>query len=233
LNKLISSTAFAAVALCATSASAQVAAAPAGPRIEALVGYDRVKILGEREGGIFGGVGAGYDVAVANNFSLGADVEATLANTDREYLGVNVKAGRDLYAGARASFGLAPTVIGYVKGGYTNARVKAEGFGGENLEGWRVGTGVQFLLNGNSYVGGEYRYSRYDSDFSRHQLALTVGTRFGAAPLAAPAPVVVEAPAPAPAPATQTCADGSVILATDLCPAPAPAPAPAPVGERG
>jgi hypothetical protein len=36
------------------------------------------------------------------------------------------------------------------------------------------------------------------------------------------------------APATQTCADGTVILATDACPAPPPPPPPpAPEPERG
>ena len=54
-----------------------------------------------------------------------------------------------------------------------------------------------------------------------------------------PAPPVVEAPPPPPPPppappATQTCADGSVILATDACPAPPPPPPPpAPAPERG
>nr|WP_294848352.1 TonB-dependent receptor [uncultured Sphingomonas sp.] len=42
---------------------------------------------------------------------------------------------------------------------------------------------------------------------------------------AAPPPVVAPV-APPPPPATQTCADGSVILATDVCPAPPPPPAP-------
>ena len=53
------------------------------------------------------------------------------------------------------------------------------------------------------------------------------------APVAEP---VVEAPPPPPpaAPATQTCPDGSVILATDACPAPPPPPPPpAPEPERG
>ena len=41
-------------------------------------------------------------------------------------------------------------------------------------------------------------------------------------------------PPPPPAPATQTCTDGSVILATDACPAPPPPPPPpAPAPERG
>jgi iron complex outermembrane receptor protein len=49
-----------------------------------------------------------------------------------------------------------------------------------------------------------------------------------------PSPVVAAPPPPPPLPAaaTQTCADGSVILATDACPAPPPPP-PAPVPERG
>jgi iron complex outermembrane receptor protein len=53
-----------------------------------------------------------------------------------------------------------------------------------------------------------------------------------------PAPHEAEvAPPPPPAsvpdaaPATQTCVDGTVILATEACPAPPPPPAPAP--ERG
>ena len=52
------------------------------------------------------------------------------------------------------------------------------------------------------------------------------------APAVAPPP---PAPPPAPPPpATQTCADGSVILATDACPAPPPPPPPPPPApERG
>ncbi|WP_246450253.1 TonB-dependent receptor [Sphingomonas rhizophila] len=50
-------------------------------------------------------------------------------------------------------------------------------------------------------------------------------------------PVEVAPPPPPPppqdVPASQTCADGSVILATDVCPAPPPPPAPPPAGERG
>jgi opacity protein-like surface antigen len=71
--------------------------------------------------------------------------------------------------------------------------------------------------------------------FHSHSLLLSLVYNFGAA---APAPVPVEAappPPPAAAPATQTCPDGSVILATDACPAAPPPPPPAapPSGERG
>jgi iron complex outermembrane receptor protein len=50
----------------------------------------------------------------------------------------------------------------------------------------------------------------------------------------APAPVVAPPPPPPAAPATQTCPDGSVILATETCPAPPPPPPPPPPApERG
>ncbi len=53
-------------------------------------------------------------------------------------------------------------------------------------------------------------------------------------PLAMVAPPPPPPPPPPPAPATQTCADGSVILATDVCPLPPPPPPPpAPEPERG
>jgi TonB-dependent receptor len=53
---------------------------------------------------------------------------------------------------------------------------------------------------------------------------------FSPKPAVAPPP---PAPLPPPPPATQTCADGSVILATDACPAPPPPPPPPPAPERG
>jgi iron complex outermembrane receptor protein len=66
-------------------------------------------------------------------------------------------------------------------------------------------------------------------------IGLTIRQAFLAAPPLPPAPPPPPPPPP-PAPATQTCADGSVILATDACPVPPPPPPPpppAPSGERG
>jgi len=57
--------------------------------------------------------------------------------------------------------------------------------------------------------------------------------KFGAraAPMAPPPPPPPPPPAP---PATQTCADGSVVLATEACPVPPPPPPPPPPApERG
>ena len=65
----------------------------------------------------------------------------------------------------------------------------------------------------------------------------TFGVTFRAnfSPRPAPVPVVAPPPPPPPpAPATQTCPDGTVILATDMCPAPPPpSPPPPPAPERG
>ena len=244
MTKILLSAAVAAIALSATPAAAQTA--PAGARFEALLGYDRVKVPGDHYDGLLYGVGAGYDLPVGSAFSVGADTEITFSNANENFGGgVVLEARRDLYAGLRGTFAVAPRTNLYAKAGYTNARFALVGdldgdgtveTSAENEGGWRVGVGVQQALTDATYVGAEYRYSRYNEDVKRHQLAATVGVRFWQpAVAAAPAPVV-EAPAPAPAaPATQTCADGSVILATDVCPAPAlaPAPAPAPAGERG
>ncbi len=66
-------------------------------------------------------------------------------------------------------------------------------------------------------------------------IGLTIRQAFRAEP-AAP-PMEAAPPLPPPPPATQTCPDGSVILATDMCPPPPapppPPPPPAPSGERG
>jgi len=65
-------------------------------------------------------------------------------------------------------------------------------------------------------------------------IGLTARMKFSE-PLAVAAPPPVELPPPPPPPpATQTCADGSVVLATEACPVPPPPPPPPPPApERG
>jgi outer membrane immunogenic protein len=183
VKKTLFATAASAAFLAATPAFAQDAlAAPAGPRVEALIGYDRLKIGGEHDGSVLFGVGAGYDFAVGNGVSLGADVEATESTQEEGDEDIaQVKAARDLYAGGRVSFAVSPTANLYLKAGYTNARFKAtDGVDTEaaNADGFRLGGGGQLGIGGKAYVGGEYRYSNYEAGLSRHQVALTLGTRF-------------------------------------------------------
>jgi len=181
VKKILLATAASTAFLAATPALAQNAA-PVGPRVEAVVGYDKVKVSGEDDGGALFGIGAGYDFAVAPSVSLGVDVEATestMKEGDEDI--AEVKAGRDLYAGLRANMAVAPNANLYVKGGYTNARLKAtidnDSFS-ENFDGYRLGAGGQIGIGGKAYVGGEYRFSDYEDGLTRHQVAMTVGTRF-------------------------------------------------------
>lgn len=182
MKKILFASVASAAFLSATPAFAQAGPAPVGPRVEALVGYDRVKAIGEKDGGALFGIGAGYDFAVGPSVSLGADIEATESTQkvgDEDI--AQVKAGRDLYAGGRITYAVSPTANLYVKGGYTNARFKAtdgEDSFAENFDGYRLGAGGQLALTGKAYVGAEYRYSNYERGLSRNQVALTVGTRF-------------------------------------------------------
>ena len=77
----------------------------------------------------------------------------------------------------------------YGKAGYSNARVgldyedgtssDALDFDeGENLDGIRVGAGLEFALGPNSYAKTEYRYSNYEQGFDRHQVVAGFGFRF-------------------------------------------------------
>jgi iron complex outermembrane receptor protein len=97
---------------------------------------------------------------------------------------------------------------------------------GQNLTDERSAT-----LPGNA--ANDLTFLRYQTYGRRFLAGFTY--KFGATP--PPPPPLPPAPPPPPppaAPATQTCADGSVILATDSCPLPPPPPPPpAPAPERG
>jgi len=92
---------------------------------------------------------------------------------------------------------------------------------------------VTNLTNANYSTHG--RWSNQVLDVYNYGRRYTAGVRFHLSGAhAAPPPPPVMAPAAPPPPATQTCADGTVISATDTCPAAPPPPPPAPAApERG
>ena len=188
-------------AIAALPASAQTAAPFTGPRVEALAGYDNLKDGGDgdsegRDGFLYGGA-IGYDIQ-AGGVVLGADAELTDSTSRaRSYNAFvagdrfSVNAGRDIYLGGRVGYVISPLAMIYVKGGYTNARVESRYSTGTgdfrdhtNLDGFRVGAGLEYNLTPTAYVKGEYRYSHYgdvdgyDIDLDRHQLLGGVGIRF-------------------------------------------------------
>lgn len=184
----------------ATPAFAQDApinTAATGPRVEALLGYDMPEDI---DNGLLYGVGVGYDFALGNA-QAGVEAEWTDTNSDSCRRNVDIQGdrlcsgpGRDLYVGGRlgiASFGGSAL---YVKGGYTNQRLRLDynsnvtnGAGsfniGENLDGVRVGAGVElgiptFGLGSAAFLKGEYRYSNYEQGYEKHQAVAGVGFRF-------------------------------------------------------
>ena len=186
----------------ATPALAQTTGAPfTGLRIEGIAGYDALKDGHDTSDGFVYGGAVGYDVQL-NNLVVGAEGELTGSTADtRTDNFINqgdrfrVGMGRDLYLGARVGFPLNPTTMAYAKGGYTNARIDTRYTQGStevrdhtDLDGFRLGAGLEHQIGANTYIKGEYRYSnyghadnsvgRYDIDVDRHQLVAGVGMRF-------------------------------------------------------
>jgi opacity protein-like surface antigen len=151
----------------------------------------------------------------------------------------------NLYAGPGVGYGslkLTPKVDLFENGEFGDElhRTKRKGVFGQLVGGVRV------ALSDSIDAGIKYRYIRseklsYDAGvlgdlkgrLKTHSLLASLAYNFGGhAPAPVQAPVAPAAPVAEPAPATQTCADGSVILASDACPVAQPT-APVTSGERG
>ncbi|MBB5712209.1 outer membrane protein [Sphingomonas xinjiangensis] len=209
-------------ALAASSAMAAPAfaqdATPTGFRAGVIGGYDIVRPGStedsNRDGddqsveGFQYGVEAGYDIPLGGAV-LGIEAELSDStgktrtnSTDPNFFGYGeVGTGRDIYVGARLGFEASPGTLIYAKGGYTNARLNVLAINGDDetdenfqLDGWRLGAGVEKSIGRNTYAKLEYRYSNYtDADFERsngtvtdrfevdtdrHQIVAGVGVRF-------------------------------------------------------
>lgn len=179
-------------ALVAASATPAFAEAPSGVRTEVLVGWDRVSLdlndagLGTySEDGVGFGLALGYDVPTTGNVAFGVDAEVSDSSTKYKISdGINtasLSTGRDLYAGARITAAVNPSLNLYGKVGYTNARIKGTVNNvseSDNGDGVRFGLGAQLGMGGNSYGLIEYRYSNYEAGFSRNQVLAGLGLRF-------------------------------------------------------
>nr|WP_230293832.1 outer membrane beta-barrel protein [Croceicoccus sp. Ery5] len=218
------------ISMAAAGTAAAIVAMPAaaqsgdydfsGPRVEAIIGYDISRAGSDSDNdlndmddesidGLLYGVGLGYDVDMGG-VVLGLEGEYTDSTAKTEYsdggdfegfgLG-RVDTGRDLYIGARVGAKVAPDVLAYVKGGYTNARYNVLARDGEtelkdniDTDGYRLGAGVEYAMSENTFAKFEYRYSnygeaefdygndiesdRFDIDTDRHQIVGSVGMRF-------------------------------------------------------
>ncbi|EQB06289.1 outer membrane immunogenic protein [Sphingobium wenxiniae] len=217
MRKIIVATLLAGGAVASPALAQDVGPTFTGPRVEAILGYDHVGAGSDVDNdngrndqsidGLLYGVGAGYDVnlgsavvGVEGEFTNSTAKSSRYDFTDDFGFG-RVKQGRDLYIGARAGILADPATLVYVKGGYTNSKLKV--LAGDTdettntafkLDGWRIGAGVERAINTNTFAKVEYRYSNYnkgrirfddgatsrnfDVDTDRHQVVASVGYRF-------------------------------------------------------
>ena len=189
-----------------------------GPRVEGVIGYDSLQ-SGERDDdgvdtgdnngdetidGVVYGVNAGYDfdlgglvLGVEGEFTESSGKQSTTESIDG--FSSRIETGRDLYVGGRIGLPVTPSTLLYAKGGYTNTAIEGA-FEDEtdalefdsNVDGFRVGAGVEQKLGTNLYGKLEYRYSNYDNleigdgaealstdiDLDRHQVVAGLGFRF-------------------------------------------------------
>tara|TARA_R100000049_G_C1953590_1_gene103991 strand:- start:3372 stop:4064 length:693 start_codon:yes stop_codon:yes gene_type:complete len=210
------------LAALATPAAAQVD--PDSPfsgfRVQGTTGYDQITAGSSvdddgndnndqsAEGVIYGAT-IGYDVDLGN-IVIGPEAELTGSTADTDYdngdfegFGFgNVSAGRDVYVGARIGVKANPNMMFYAKGGYTNAKLNVRSNDGTtefdtdyDLDGYRVGGGLEYAFGKNLFTNIEYRYSNYsdanvdfdgtlpdtdqfDVDTDRHQVTVGLGMRF-------------------------------------------------------
>ncbi|MDY7524163.1 outer membrane protein [Sphingomonas sp. 10B4] len=188
-----------------------------GARAGVILGYDKLQpgrgpnsdIGSNRKAdGLTYGGDIGYDAAF-HGVVLGVEGEVTGSTADVSNAPISagalgygrVKTGRDLYVGGRLGYVVAPKTMIYAKGGYTNARLDLTANNGTvttgnhyNLDGYRVGAGVEQKIGRTTYAKVEYRYSNYGdarleyanggntNNFSvntdRHQVVAGVGVRF-------------------------------------------------------
>jgi outer membrane immunogenic protein len=176
---------FAAIAATAIAAPALAQDAPSfsGAHVEALGGWDRVQGGGTHDDGVLYGVGAGYDIRRGNTV-FGIEGEASDSTQKEDIGGVTQHAARDLYAGGRIGVVVGGDNLLYAKAGYTNARYTVSGnatgqdLAHGNLNGVRVGAGIEHALGSHAFIKTEYRYSNYEQGVSRHQVLGGIGLRF-------------------------------------------------------
>ena len=218
MRKFVLAAAATAAVVSAAPAFAQDAAPFTGPRVGVIAGWDHLRPGSSEDSyyrhqnadGFLYGVDAGYDIQAGRSLVVGVDgeVSGSTAKVDSDPYDNSddfgygrVKAGRDLYIGGRVGFLASPRTLIYAKGGYTNERLDLTSHNGDvetgqhfNLDGYRVGAGVEQQLTPRTYAKVEYRYSNYtdarlefpngantdnfDVDTDRHQIVAGVGFRF-------------------------------------------------------
>jgi outer membrane immunogenic protein len=193
-----------ATAIAAPFATAASAAPFDGPFVGAQVGWQSEKMrdtksslgivpIDDMKESVTGGVFAGYDRTFNGRFVVGAEAGLDFASDDQVQTTVagssfstDPKYSFDLTA--RAGYLVNPQTLLYVRGGYTNARVRttisnAAGIrsASDNQDGWLAGAGVERQITQNVSARVEYRYSKFGEDNGkdqRHRVLAGLSYRF-------------------------------------------------------
>lgn len=172
--------ALAALTLPAVPALAQDDSAFAGPSATVVTGYDVVDLNtpGVRNpDGVVYGLGLGYDIQKGRTvFGIEAEVADSSAKLKAGAI-TAAETGRDLYIGGRIGMVAGSRALIYAKVGYTNARLLSS-FGNGNLDGVRVGAGIEYKMTDAIFGKIEYRYSNYEGGVERQQGLAGLGVRF-------------------------------------------------------
>lgn len=135
----------------------------------------------------------GYDYEIVPKIVIGAQADLNFATSDtisgtRGTTRVSIDPKRSIDLTARAGYVVTPSTLLYVRGGYTNARVRTSITTGtttrsesESRDGWLVGGGVEQYLLPNVTARIEYRYSDLSDGkgkYDRHQVLAGVAYRF-------------------------------------------------------
>lgn len=113
------------------------------------------------------------------NYGATVGIDAPLLGSNRFTIGAEIgsdnffNSDRVISASARLGFVVTPRILVYGTAGYENYRNL-----GRNLDGVRVGGGLEFRLIGPFYSKAEYRYSDLQANTGRHQGLVGLGLRF-------------------------------------------------------
>ena len=200
----ISTSAILATILAAPFATGSYAAQFDGPFVGAQVGWQSEKMrdvksslgvvpVDQHRQSVTGGVFAGYDKTVSGRFVVGAEGGLDFASDDKvqstiggSNYSVDPKYSFDLTA--RAGYLVNPKTLLYVRGGYTNERVRttianAAGIqsASDTRDGWLAGAGLERAVAQNVSARLEYRYSKLsegDGKDQRHRVLAGLSYRF-------------------------------------------------------
>nr|WP_047168112.1 outer membrane beta-barrel protein [Sphingomonas sp. Y57] len=140
-----------------------------------------------------GGAFLAYDYEVVPQVVIGAQAEFNLAASDEfgaagDIARIEVDPQYAFDLTARAGYLATPATLIYVRGGYSNARVRTtittnaqKASSSDNRDGWMVGGGVERMITDHVSARLEYRYADLGEGpekFDRHQVLVGAAYRF-------------------------------------------------------